>query len=117
MRKIRLVVAGLILVAGTGAWAASSFPADAGEPKKAMADSCCVGRDGVISKVSCPYLPEPYALVCVHAQASVKKNRDVVSYPSRVPGHTSPGVLRAIRLIRESTSLVRPARMATPFEW
>ena len=102
MRKVCLVVAGLILA---GAWAASSFPANAGETKKAMADSCCVGRDGVISKASCPYLPEPYGLYCVHAQASVKKGRSVISYPSR-PRHTIPGVLRALRLIRESASLI-----------
>jgi hypothetical protein len=89
MHKIGLVVAGLIL-AGAGTWAASSFPANAGEPEKAMADSCCAGRDGVISKVSCPYLPQPYALFCVHARASVKEDRGVVSYPSRVPGHTIP---------------------------
>jgi hypothetical protein len=109
MRKIGLVVAGLILAtAGTGAWASS---ANAGEPAKAMADSCCIGRDGVISKASCPYLPQPYALYCVPAQASVKKDRGVVSYPSRVPGHTIPGVLRAIRL-----SLIPTARMATPLE-
>ena len=51
MRKIGLVVAGLTLAtAGTGAWASS---ANAGEPAKAMADSCCIGRDGVISKASC----------------------------------------------------------------
>jgi hypothetical protein len=100
MHKIDLVVAGLIL-AGAGTWAASSFPANAGEPEKAMADSCCAGRDGVIGKVSCPYLPQPYALFCVHARASVKEDRGVVSYPSRVPGHTIPGVLRAIRLTRE----------------
>jgi hypothetical protein len=109
MRKIGLVVAGLTLAtAGTGAWASS---ANAGEPAKAMADSCCIGRDGVISKASCPYLPQPYALYCVPAQASVKKDRGVVSYPSRVPGHTIPGVLRAIRL-----SLIPTARMATPLE-
>lgn len=92
MRKIGLVVAGLILAtAGTGAWASS---ANAGEPAKAMADSCCIGRDGVISKASCPYLPQPYALYCVPAQASVKKDRGVVSYSSRVPpGHTISGIL------------------------
>jgi hypothetical protein len=91
MRKIGLVVAGLIL-AGNGAWTSS---ANAGEPEKAMADSCCAGRDGVISKASCPYLPQPYALFCVHAQAaSVKQDRGVVSYRSRVPpGHTIPGIL------------------------
>jgi hypothetical protein len=112
-QKIGLVVAGLILAsAGTGAWASS---ANAGEPAKAMADSCCVGRDGVISKASCPYLPQPYALFCVHAQASVKKDRGAVSYRSPVP--TIPGVNRAIRLIRESTSRIPTARMATPLEW
>lgn len=113
MRKIGLVVAGLILA---GAWAASSFPANAGQPKKAMAGSCCVGRDGVISKASCPYLPQPYGLYCVHAQASVKEGRGVVSYPPR-PRHTIPGVLRAMRLIRESASLIRTDRMSTPLEW
>ena len=118
MRKIGSVVAGLILAgAGTVAWAASSFPANAAEPEKAMADSCCAGRDGAISKVSCPYLPQPYGLFCVHAQASVKENRGVVSYSSRMPGQTIPGVLRAIRLLRESTSFIPTARMATPFAW